>query len=413
MAFSVISEPSYLQPACSHLTHVVYETLWATRVDFKYVFDLYVNSVLVNTTKLYPLVDGKCRYNPSKMIRDYVSTVYNPALASIATGSAGEVCEYYVVFKEEYVVSGAETTYTMSTGSTKYAWNASAPYEQSHDVYALFVAPKVPAGASSADFLNFKYTGTATRGIPICENEYRTASFVYKNAAGTPFLTTVKVTTTCVDGSNKVYSYTNALVTANDAVSRIAHFPVGVPQINTFAWTSTSIPAGMSAQVNVSEDVSYTVEFTSATGDVYKTLYFDLLSSASEKHGASAIAYASSGGGFGYLPVYARKGESVTVAKSTHRRILPKSAAYEREHVVYRNQAQRVNTVNTDWLFAQSQIDEAVDCLSSHEAYLVTGAVSVPVTVEDGTYLVGSKKYDKMVQYAISLKRAYDDTLAI
>ena len=411
MAFSVTQEPLAYSPAYNTLDYVVYDSAYNSYVDFKYIFDLYVDGALVNTTKLYPRTGGYCIYNPSKIIQDYVSAAYNPALTAYSVANTVELVEYYVVFKVEYIVGTTETTYTRATGDTKMAWNAAATFMDSINL-TTYVAKFEPAVAGSIDFLNIKETGTNGHMIPILDNEYRNASMIYKTSDGDYYINQIEVTTS----SGKIY--TNPINhTGSSKLYDLMHYGIGVPQLNAIAWDQMVLPPSVDTTINVIDDSWYQVKFQYLTGgtpdviDIMKPLKFQLKDHSCQHNNVYTLAYQSPNGGFGYVPIFARNDFNMSVAKQTYKSNLTYPLNTQREHVVFNNQAQRGVIANTNWLLTQNQIEEVMDCIASPRVYLVYGTMEIPVNINDATYKHAQKKYDKMVQYVLELTYAYDEFL--
>lgn len=407
MPFTVTTQPLAYSPAYNQLDYVVYDSTYAAYADFKYIFDLYIDGTLVNTTKLYPRNGGYCIYNPNKIIQDYISAAYNPSLINYSIANTVELVEYYVVFKVEYIVAGTETTYTRLTGDTKMAWNAAATFLDSANL-STYVAKFEPAVTGSIEFLNIKETDH----INILDNEYRNASMIYKTSTGAYYINQVFVETS----SGK--QYTNPIsYTGSTKLVDIMHFGVGVPQLNAITWDQIVLPAGVDAIIKASEDTWYTVKFQYVTGgtpdviDIMKPLKFYLKDHSCQKNNVYTLAYQSPNGGFGHVPVYARNDFSLNVAKQTYKSNIINPVGNNREHVVFNNQAQRGVIANTNWLTTQEQIEEVMDCIASPRVYLVYGTLEIPVNINDSTYKHAQKKYDKMVQYTLEITYAFDEFL--
>ena len=410
MAFNITTQPLEYSPAYNTLDYTVYDSTYAGKVDFKYIFDLYVDGALVNTTKLYPRTGGFCIYNPSKIIQDYVSAAYNPALTDYAVANTVELVEYYVVFKTEYIVGGVETTYTMETGETKMAWNAAATFMDSMNL-ATYVAKFEPALTGGIEFLNIKETGTNGHMIPILDNEYRNASMIYKTRDDEYLINQIEVSTS----SGKIF--TNPIThTGATKLYDIMHYGIGIPQLNAVTWDQMVMPPSVDITINVTDDSWYQVKFQHTGGtpdviDIMKPLKFQIKDHTCQHNNVYTLAYQSPNGGFGYVPIFARNDFNIAVAKQTYKSNLTYPLNTQREHVVFNNQAQRGLVANTNWLLTQNQIEEVMDCIASPRVYLVYGTIEIPVNINDSTYKHSQKKYDKMVQYTLEITYAYDEFL--
>lgn len=406
MAYTVTSQPLAYSPAFNTLAYTVYDSTYAVNPDFKYVFDLYIDNVLVNTSKLYPRTGGYCIYDPAKIIQDYIDAAFNPSLTEYSLANTVEAVEYYVIFKTEYYLNNVLTTNTISTGSTKWAWNAAATFLDSQDLTA-FLAKFDPAMTGNIDYLNIKETGFNGHMKPILDNEYRNASVIFRNSSGNFYIKELFVET------NTGKQYIRELnLTGTSKLYNILHFGIGIPQLNAVNWNTIVIGPGLDININAEEDAYYDVQFRyDVNTPITKKLRFSIKDSTCQKNNVYSLAYQSPNGGFGYIPIHGRNDFNLTVAKQTYKANITYPINTKREHTVYNNQAQRGFTANTNWLVTQDEIEEVMDCLASPKVYLTYGTIEIPVTVSDATFKHAQKKYDKMVQYSFDVKYAYDEIL--
>lgn len=413
MAFIIHRQPSSISPVFNHLTYEVEETTYISYPDFKYIFDLYINGTLVNTSKLYPIsTTNRCIYDPSKIIQDYLSYQYNSTNTAGVISTTNEIVQYWVIFKREYYLNNVLTTSTvMMITNMKKAYNGAASYIEGADL-TTYMAKYEPAADGLTEYLNLLETGSSSGiKIPILETEFRNVSMKWKTTAGGYVCNRMIVTT----NSNKIF-IKNISITGSSIYYDIVHYGIGIPQLNLTTWTSTTIPSGLSSNITSSEDSWYKVDFVYFNGvtnaSVYKPLYFKI-ECPSQRNNKMTLCYQAAGGGFGYVPVYARNDKNYTTAKQTYKsKVVYTYTSKDREHKVYNNQAQRGIVCNTDWLLTQNQINEVMELITSPTIYLVIdGTTSIPVTIEDSTYNHYTKSFDKLVQYTFNLKYAYDEIL--
>ena len=131
MAFTINREPSKFSPVYNELTYNVLSSNY-TEPEMKYIFKVYVEGTLVNTTKLYPLPTFNCLFDVSTILKQYIDIPWiEPTSPSL--GQRNENVKYYVEFYEEYIVGGVLTTSALlTTSTTKYAFPMSADRYQSN-----------------------------------------------------------------------------------------------------------------------------------------------------------------------------------------------------------------------------------------------------------------------------------------
>ncbi len=121
MAITVNNTPGAFQSFHEDMWYVVSSTNTA-QTSFKYVFDVYVNSVLVARIKSFPQpTTDKGLFNVAPIIRNYWASYFQPATSQTAfnhTGS-GNMVGFTIQYGEEY----AGTTYTNLTSSAGTGYN--------------------------------------------------------------------------------------------------------------------------------------------------------------------------------------------------------------------------------------------------------------------------------------------------
>jgi hypothetical protein len=121
MAITVNNTPGSYQSFHEDMWYVVTSDNIA-QTSFKYIFDVYVNSVLVARIKSFPQPNtDKGLFNVAPIIRNYWESYFQPATSQTAfnhTGS-GNMVSFTIEFGEEY----AGTTYTNLTSSAGTGYN--------------------------------------------------------------------------------------------------------------------------------------------------------------------------------------------------------------------------------------------------------------------------------------------------
>lgn len=121
MSITINSSPSANASVHDALYHVVTSTNIA-QPNFKYVFDVYINSVQVARVKLFQdVTTSKGIFNAEKIIRNYVLSSFSPSTTatSFRYTTNNIRLSYEVKYGEEY----GGTTYTNLTTATYTVWN--------------------------------------------------------------------------------------------------------------------------------------------------------------------------------------------------------------------------------------------------------------------------------------------------
>ena len=121
MSITVNSSPNADASIHDALYHVVTSTNIA-QPNFKYVFDVYVNSVQIARVKLFQdVTTSKGIFNAEKIIRNYITNYFLPttSLTSFKYTSNNIRLSYEIKYGEEY----GGTTYTNLTSATYTVWN--------------------------------------------------------------------------------------------------------------------------------------------------------------------------------------------------------------------------------------------------------------------------------------------------
>lgn len=133
MAITVQSSPASYTSAHDALWHVVSSTN-SSQTNFKYVFDILVNSTVVATVKNFPDSGGYGVFDASQVVRNYLASGFNISGSSLLQYSDSFLhVDYTVNYGEEY----GGTTYTNLTSGAYKGWNYSLdPFRNSISTYA-------------------------------------------------------------------------------------------------------------------------------------------------------------------------------------------------------------------------------------------------------------------------------------
>lgn len=138
MAITIASIPASYSSAHDALWFVVTSDN-ATNTNFKYVFDIQVNSNTIATLKVYPTDAGVGIIDVAPFVRNYFPGGFNDDGSGFVRHADGFLhVDYGVRFGEEYVTTGGElTTFPNLTSGTYKGWNFSLdPFRDPITTYA-------------------------------------------------------------------------------------------------------------------------------------------------------------------------------------------------------------------------------------------------------------------------------------
>lgn len=409
MAFTIVSQPTNLQPVHNDLTFRVYEASLYASSNFKYNFYTYVNGVLVNTSKLYPRPDGYCNFNPSSIIRQYISRNFFYNLTSFSEASSNEVIKYKVVMKYEYETAGVLNEYSGNTGTDKYAWNSVAQWKEAQSI-STYVSNYMPSVATPMEALNYIYKGiNPGKGIELYDGIKNYISFFRRDAAGTAVAYFFDVYVNCRNGNHKQYTLTlpAATTTAN---SYIFHMPIGIAELNGITWQSTVIPSGMSSLINYAEDYGMMITVKDSNSDpVSESYYFTFLESDCPRRDLYTIAYQTESGSYGYIYFNQAHYKVVSNEKTIYDKVKPYNySALDRVSTVYGEVSNRSFTLNSDWVMERDKVNEYRQMISSPDIWLIDKDNNMtPVFIDKYTFNENSVAQDKLFNYSIQFSSAF------
>lgn len=393
MSFTLAKYPNKITPAYNEMTCVGTSTNY-NQPSHKYIFDLYVNSTLVNTSKLYPLTDGSVQYDPSVLIQDYLSYNFLPSLTGQSLSNSNEILSAYIVFKEEYMFGSTLVTYTLQTGETFYAWNAVAEFQEAQNIPS-YVNQFIQTG-TSAKFLNIKETN-----FTILDWENRNMSMFVKDISGQTTYNKVIITT------DRGKQYTKTLTTGITTYDYINHFGIGLNQLNSTTWITTY--TGLTntySYITPLEDSSYTVSFSGFTNP---TLSISICKDTQTHKNFYTMIYRSKNGGWGYIPFWTKNYFTIDLVKEYYRNKLPynyTSANFENK--VYINESYLKAQLHTDFITTQEAMDEYSEMLQSPQCYLNMNNSYVPVIIENFTAPKPLRNINKTMLMTLNVALAYN-----
>lgn len=431
MAFSVVTQPAKYSPAYNHMTYRVYSSNNSQPL-MKYVFDLYVNNTLVNTSKLFPRPDGYAHYDPSKIIQNYLTnTIYNE-YNTYSFAQSSEVATYYVIFKEEYVYNNTLTTFTRSTGTTKHTWIGAANWEEGKNL-TTFINQFIPNTANYA-INNAAYSlgpkvypeksfveggfMIPTEAYRIGSVERRILSNMTRNTTYTYKYDRMNVLTIMKSPVGAAYVklfYKNITTYTSDiARYQIIHHPVGIVQLNT-GLTPILVPAGRHSYIDPDEDAYYMVWFSNIAANkiTHRPVIFQI--DDCNRFDKYTVMYKSDTGGWWYIVMNKKSNKSLSVSQSTMDTFLRYNYNYtDAVTKITSITAKGTYELSTDWLRNQGYVEEIEDMIKSPAVYLIDeNGKYIPVIVKSKSYDIKNVGQDKLVNYTIEFEEAYDKNVIV
>jgi hypothetical protein len=413
MAYTKVLEPALIQPVYNNLNYRFIDDD-ITKLKFRYIFKLYVDGVYKDTTKLQPRPDGYVNYDASKILKQYISRTFRPGLAGYTQSNSTECVRYNVNYGVEFDVAGTLTEYMKDSGSSLYAWNGVAQWNDAMSITSSYVADFMASTASPADYLNWPYLGTnLTNANLLYKDDERTLSFFRYNLSGEA-VSGIKITTFENGAVSKTYYYEFPATEGTAGGKYINHFPIGISQLNAITWTGGSLPAGHSNYILLTEDEGMMIQLYSGVyasqSFVSKPLYFrftEPCSNCRTKH--YTIAYQSPNGGYGYINFDLKAFETITNEKITYDKVKPYNySTTDRITNVYGNLSGGSWELNTDWIYYQGQMNQIVDMIQSPELWLIDEVGTIkPVYLEKTNFTIGNHKQDGMNIYNFKFNEAY------
>lgn len=410
MAFDIISQPVKIQPVYNNLTFKVFYTDY-NKPKFKYIFYVYYDNVLVNTTKLYPRPDGTCIFDPSKILQQYISYTFDNSITTLNFGYTSEIIKYRVKMSYEYYNGSAIVEYVGNVGEDKITWNGVFDWHSAQDV-PTNVLNYLPYWDRPSRALNYVYNGNNKiihRELDI--NSKRTISFFIKDENNEHISKFVDVYIKCRDGKYKHFIF-DIPITASNPQFNIIHFPIGISQLNSIDnWSYTLIPPGKSEFINITEDSYLYIELKNENFDESSaTYYFKLVDEYSSKYDKYTIAYQSPFGGFGYVDFNLKHQRTLTNEKIIYDRIIPYNYnSTDRSTTVYGNLSNETITLNTNWIMHQDLITEIKYMMESPTLFLIEEKTNkiTPVFIEKASFEERQLKQDKMISYTFTFSQAF------
>jgi hypothetical protein len=407
MAITVISEPATFEPIYNYLNYKVSSTN-SGAAQFKYLYDVYIDSVFITRVANSPAPDGYGYFDASRIVEAYVSQDISSLLTDDGTPAFKLPNSYIeklqIKFGEQYFVTSLETHPDLTLSDISYPFNAALKYL---DRAAYSQATYLMNGSQTSKFLtNFPREIYLTR-------DQRQFLTLIRSAIVSGVNESYRVRAYDISDTNIFNWIVNTNIASNNDGGRSLRIPIGysnlsevsdthvtgddwsdfnAPEVSYYTiqlWnTNSSLPASELITVKFKEDICrYTpkeIYFQNKFG-AFETFVFQLVNT--ERVNASKTFY--------------------TKANSISQ--LNYSQSDRRQTVLNVNQ-QTSYTADSNWLSE----DESLwlqELISSPVAMLREGNLLIPINITNESYSIENKERRKLfkiqIQYQLTVK---DDT---
>lgn len=448
MAFTIVRQPQKFTPGFNEMTYNVISTNYS-QPEMKYIFKVYVDDVLVNTSKLYPLPTFNCLFDVSTIIKNYFKTVWLENPSTPVVGTTGESVKYKVDFYEEYIISNVLTESSLLSSST-----SSYSFQMSCDRYETisnYMAKYIPKSISSATpfttnqvkVLNAEKTSSLSwkkygdvnlldvDTYNINNNDLRTLSYIARSQDFTKYPNKMIVRGYCknhqllTDEESILYSKVRLMekwltvIPSNTAATyNLAHVPVGPSQINAmnlnYSFPFSGQPINSKAHWGYSIELVYSTSLGTGATNYYthNPIVFKFVDDCYEyKH--YVVKYKTSNYGYGYLNMNMKAQKTLTTTRNVSEiKQNYNDALYKSNKPVFGINTTGKLVLNSDWITLESDLNEFIDMLGSPEVYLIEKGSSglydkyTPVIPITSTYEIF--RLDELVQYQIEFEEAFN-----
>jgi hypothetical protein len=383
MAITVNNTPGAFQSFHEDLWFVVSSDNTA-QTSFKYVFDVYINSVLVARIKSFPQPNtDKGLFNVAPIIRNYWASYFQPATSQTAFNynGSGNVVSFTIEFGEDY----AGTIYTNLTSSAGTGYN---------------YYPNISEGKGAFDgtWFDTYYGGALLTKRDVTQlqtNQSGNRLFVTANNDQSGVTYDWKLTVTRSNG-NDVSAGTFV------AVSGVTMIDVSPPAINAYLGSSFITSATDSYIVDVEEDTAGTVALLNVT------------KICQPRHTHIPLHFLNSLGGYDTIIFTLVNRESRNIERKSFEQIewqYRSSDMYRwNQYNVFNGGSVQFNTQHTitykltsDWL-TLTDYTWIRDLIASPEVYMENSGTFIPIKISTSQWTQKKQYVDKIYNLELDIE---------
>lgn len=371
MAITIKSSPGAYASANKGLYHVVTSSN-STQPNFKFVFDVIVNSITIASIKLFADSGGYGVFDATEIIRQYFQTGFTPSSYGITQNNYDFLsCTYTINYGEEY--NG--TTYTNLTNASYTAWN--------------YVPDPFLLGISSYE--NKFLTNRNRGGIECGYGE----SFIitYFNQASTNVTATIQKLNQ--DGSNDGASAT----TSGLGTAKALLLNFGSSNINTTLGTTFITSSTIAYRITMGSDSITINNICNTRFNPFHITFLNMLGGYESFVYRLASRQKKNGDVFSLsIPEYTRSGDNMVSMIN---------------NVVFGGKRSYGVNTTTSFSVVSDYLTEAdynlgMEIISSPEIYFQIGGAYVPILLKQNNWSQKLQHQDKIFNYELEFEMGYN-----
>jgi hypothetical protein len=383
MAITVNNTPGAFQSFHEDLWFVVSSDNTA-QTSFKYVFDVYINSVLVARIKSFPQPNtDKGLFNVAPIIRNYWASYFQPATSQTAFNynGSGNVVSFTIEFGEDY----AGTIYTNLTSSAGTGYNYYPNISEGKGAFDGTWFDTYYGGAllTKRDVTQLQTNQSGNRLFVTANNDQSGVTYDWK-------LTVTRSNGNDVSGGSFV------------SVSGVTMIDVSPPAINAYLGSSFITSATDSYIVDVEEDTAGTVALLNVT------------KICQPRHTHIPLHFLNSLGGYDTIIFTLVNRESRNIERKSFEQIewqYRSSDMYRwNQYNVFNGGSVQFNTQHTitykltsDWL-TLTDYTWIRDLIASPEVYMENSGTFIPIKISTSQWTQKKQYVDKIYNLELDIE---------
>lgn len=407
MAITIISEPSTFEPVYNYLNYKVSSTNSGAS-QFKYVYDVYIDSVFITRVTNSPAPDGYGYFDPSRIVEAYVSQDTSSLLTEDGTPAFKLPNSYIeklqIKFGEQYFITELETHPDLTLSDISYPFNGALKYLDRAD-YSQ--ATYLMNGSQTSKFLtNFP------REIYITRTQRQFLTLI-RSAISSGVNESYRVRAYDSSDANIFNWIVDTDIASNNDGGRSLRIPIGY--INLSAVSSSHVTGDDWSDFTAPEVSYYTIQLWNTNSSLPASELITVKFKADQcKFTPKEIYFQNKFGAFETYLFQLRNTEEISADKSYFTKSNPVSQlsyskSDRRDTVLNINQTTSY-TALSDWISE----DESVwlqELITSPVVFVKEGSSLIPIKIFTNRYEVLTRERKKLfnlkIEYGLTVK---DDT---
>lgn len=392
------------------------------------IIGIYINDEKVADLK-YPEKLTGVEIDIHDIVINYLNPLFTNNLEQPLTGQTTMWCKVGATVREQYINASGETiTTSESLPAINYAWLAAAEWNSDPSLFINdFETTSGQPGRACGPKAAYDGVWTVAEIFPMADRTYhklcnQLIDNQYVVRDDSQITLTIPITSSNFYVHNLVvYSEVNGklmrkatkqLTITDTNTDKFYTIPIGVNELNNFAWDTEIGFADYLIESDVSRYVIYltrqapTEDITNMELPMTQPITISIDRCRADDH---RILYYSSEGGWWQINAHKKHFKSLAVKTNlmtnTFYKTPTASMRYKEPTSI---QAEETFILNTDWLSEQHQIAEIEDMLTSTNLYIIHDNQYIPVTLTDSSYVIGDLEQDGLIQYELTFTAAYN-----